>query len=65
MDVRSKELNQENVIGILDSGFAAQVQESFLEDLERAREIKLDEWRQRGWWEHTKERFWALFAEQF
>lgn len=65
MDVRSKELNQENVIGLLDEQFAAQVEQSFLNDLERSHEIKLDEWRRRGIWPRIKERFWVTFAEQY
>lgn len=65
MDIRSKELNQENVIGILDAGFAAQIEQATLEDLKKAREIKLEEWRRRGVWERVKERFWVLFAEQY
>lgn len=65
MDVRSKELNQENVLGILDTEFAGQIESTFLQDIEHAREIKLDEWRRRGLWERSKERFWVLFAEQY
>ena len=37
MDVRSKELNQENALGIQDSGFARQLTETFFADLEYAR----------------------------
>jgi cardiolipin synthase len=65
MDIRSKELNQENVMGILDADFASQVETTFLADLEKAHEFKLDEWRKRGLWERFKERFWVLFAEQY
>lgn len=65
MDIRSTELNQENVLGILDEGFARQLQATFLADLEKAKEIKLPEWRRRGAWERVKERVSALFAEQY
>jgi len=65
MDIRSKELNQENVLGILDRGFASELEESFLRDLERAREVRLEEWRRRGVWDRTLERFFGLFVEQF
>jgi cardiolipin synthase len=65
MDIRSKELNQENVLGILDEGFGAEVQETFLADLEKAKEITLAEWRRRGLWEKVKERVSVLFAEQY
>jgi cardiolipin synthase A/B len=65
MDIRSKELNQENVLGILDAGFARQVEESFLADLEKAAEIRLADWRRRGVGARIKERAAALFAEQY
>jgi cardiolipin synthase len=65
MDVRSKELNQENVLGILDAGFARQLEEAFFEDLKKAKEIKLDEWRKRGPVKRLTERVSALFSEQY
>lgn len=65
MDVRSKELNHENVIGIHDRDLAAQIERTFLEDLERSREIRLEEWQARNLWERVKERFWGLFVEQY
>jgi phosphatidylserine/phosphatidylglycerophosphate/cardiolipin synthase-like enzyme len=65
MDIRSKELNQENVLGILDPEFANQVERTFLRDLENAHEFTLEEWRKRNLWERMKERFWVLFAEQY
>lgn len=65
MDIRSKELNMENVLGILDAGFAAELEATFMKDLQRSKEIKLDEWRRRGAWERFKERVCALFQEQY
>ena len=65
MDVRSKELNQENALGILDVGFAKQLEETFFRDLEHAREIHLDEFRRRPWHARLLERGAALFEEQF
>ena len=65
MDIRSKELNQEGVIGILDEGFGRQVCETFMEDLKEAREITRDEWKRRGWLARLNERFWVSFVEQF
>jgi cardiolipin synthase A/B len=64
-DVRSKELNEENVLGILDPRFGAELERVFLSDLQRSREIQLDEWRRRGIWERLKERFFVLLAEQY
>ena len=65
MDIRSKELNQENVLGILDEGFGGEVQQAFLDDLEKAKEITLPEWRRRGLWARVKERASVVFAEQY
>jgi cardiolipin synthase len=65
MDIRSKELNMENVLGILDAGFGAEVEATFRKDLEKAREIRLEEWRRRGPWQRLGERVCALFQEQY
>ena len=65
MDVRSKELNQENVLGILDTGFARQIEASFLNDLKTAKEIELQEWRKRGPLKKLTENVCALFSEQY
>lgn len=65
MDIRSKELNQEGVIGMLDGGFGAQMRETFLADLEKAKEITQEEWAKRGWFARCNERIWVSFANQF
>jgi cardiolipin synthase len=65
MDIRSKELNQEGVIGVLDDGFARQVRDTFLADLQEAREITPETWARRGWPRRLNERFWVSFVEQF
>ncbi len=65
MDVRSKELNEENVLGILDPAFAGQLETTFLADLERAREIRLEEWKRRGPAARIAERVARVFAEQY
>lgn len=65
MDVRSKELNQENILGLLDQGFGAEIEQTFFADLERATEIAPDQWRRRPRWRRVRERISALFEEQF
>ena len=65
LDIRSTELNQENVLGILDRGFGAQLERTFLRDLERAEEVRLEEWRGRPWWKRVREEGAELFDEQF
>jgi cardiolipin synthase len=65
LDVRSEELNEENVLGILDAGFAHQMEAAFIRDLRQAREIRLDEWRRRSALERVSEWAAARFAEQY
>ena len=65
MDIRSKELNEENVLGILDPGLAAAIEKSFLADLERSSEFVLDRWRRRRLTHRFFERLSVMFAEQF
>ena len=47
LDERSMELNEENILGIADRDFARAVEEGVEADLERSREIHLDQWRKR------------------
>jgi cardiolipin synthase len=65
MDVRSKELNHENVLGILDPTFGATLERVFMQDLARSQEFKLDEWRRRGPWSRFLETVAPVFAEQY
>ena len=65
LDIRSKELNQENVLGVLDGTFAGQLEDAFTSDLERSREITSAEWKRRGIGSRILERLSVLFAEQY
>jgi cardiolipin synthase len=65
MDIRSKELNQENVLGILDPVLARTLAETFERDLQDAREITLAEWRKRSPLARVAERVCVMFAEQY
>ena len=65
MDIRSKELNSENVLGILDTALARELEAAFLTDLARSAEVKLDEWRKRSLWERAREQVCVLFVEQY
>ncbi|MBD0321192.1 MAG: hypothetical protein ICV87_12705 [Gemmatimonadetes bacterium] len=64
MDIRSKELNQESVIGILDRGFGEQLESTFLDDLRESKEITRDYWHRRGPFPRFRAAFWETFAEQ-
>jgi cardiolipin synthase A/B len=65
MDVRSKELNHENVLGILDAPFGATLERVFMEDLAKSQEFKLEEFRKRGPWSRFMETIAPAFAEQY
>jgi len=65
MDIRSKELNNENIVAIQDASFAQVLEERFFEDLDRSEEIDRDEWRKRPWRDRVLERLSAVFAEQY
>jgi cardiolipin synthase A/B len=65
MDIRSKELNGENVLGVMDVGFATELEDHFHQDLSVSREIRLEEWRRRPLGQRLLERFFVLFAEQY
>jgi cardiolipin synthase len=65
MDVRSIELNVENVLGILDEGFGATMEATFIEDLKRSEQFHLEEWRRRGTVAKVKEWVASRLAEQY
>jgi cardiolipin synthase A/B len=65
MDIRSKELNEENVLGIFEPDFAQQLEQSFTHDLGDAIEIDRVKWRRRGVPARIIERICVLFAEQY
>ncbi|HET8647104.1 MAG TPA: phospholipase D-like domain-containing protein [Vicinamibacteria bacterium] len=65
MDIRSHELNQENVVGVLDAAFAARVQAAFQRDLSVSSEIDRERWARRGLGDRFMERVSSLFAEQY
>lgn len=65
MDIRSKELNEENVLGVLEHDFAEQLERSYEADLAHCREIRLAEWRRRGVGSRILERISVMFAEQY
>ena len=65
MDIRSKELNEENVLGVLDPSLAAELEGTFIEDLGESKEITLSEWKKRSIGARIFERFCVLFVEQY
>lgn len=49
-DARSLSLNEEVGIGIRDAKIAAQLKAAFQKDLERSKELTLEQWRRRPWY---------------
>jgi cardiolipin synthase len=47
LNSRSRRLDEENAIGILDPAFGAQLQAVYLKDLEKAEQMHLEDWRRR------------------
>ena len=65
MDRRSVKLNEENIVGISDPQFAAEVETGMLADLEHSKEIKLKTFRERGVAARLLERVSRLLVEQY
>lgn len=54
-DNRSLAFNNESNLVVLDQGFGAAMDSTFMNDLQHSKEIKLDEFRKRSPWEHLLE----------
>ncbi len=65
MDERSMEINEENLLGIADTGFARSIVEGVEQDLARSKEIKLDTWRRRPPHHRVLEKLATLLIEQY
>jgi cardiolipin synthase A/B len=65
MDKRSVKLNEENIVGISDPRFAAEVERGLEADFGRSAEIKLKEFRRRGAGARVVERLSRLLIEQY
>jgi cardiolipin synthase len=65
MDKRSVKLNEENIVGISDPRFAADVERGLAEDFARSEEISLEKFRQRGVAIRIGERLSRLLIEQY
>ncbi|HUR96390.1 MAG TPA: phospholipase D-like domain-containing protein, partial [Gemmatimonadales bacterium] len=65
MDERSMELNEENVVGIADEGFATAVARGLEADFTRSREVTLAEWRRRPVWQRGLEMMAKVLIEQY
>jgi cardiolipin synthase len=65
MDNRSRSINNEVVVGVYDATFAHSLEDSFMNDLKQAEQIKLEEWKKRGLWQRWREIFDQKFVKQY
>jgi cardiolipin synthase A/B len=65
MDERSMEINEENLLGIAEAGFARAIVEGIELDLTRSKEIRLDAWRRRPAYERVLENAAKVLIEQY
>jgi cardiolipin synthase len=65
LDIRSKTINEENVLGVLDADLASRLDKVFFADLAKAREVKLAEWEKRGIPQRVLEGFFGFFKKQY
>jgi cardiolipin synthase len=65
MDERSMELNEENVLGIADAGFARAIAEGLEADFARSKSVRLEEWRRRPLHRRVLETLANTLVEQY
>ena len=65
LDIRSKTINEENVLGVLDTDLASRLDKVFFADLAKANEVKLTEWEKRGFVPRILEWFFGVFKKQY
>ena len=61
-DNRSLAFNNESNLAVLDAGFGATMDSTFMDDLTRSQEIRLDEFRKRPWYAHVIENASSLLS---
>ena len=64
LNSRSRQLDQENALGILDGSFGNELQSTFFGELKKAKAITLDEWRRRNPLHRAFETFSRLLDQQ-
>jgi cardiolipin synthase len=65
LDERSMEINEENVVGIADERFAAEIERALEADFERSEEIVLEKWGRRSRLRRVLERLSLALVEQY
>jgi cardiolipin synthase len=65
LDERSMELNEENVVGVADAGFARAIVQGLEADFARSKAVRLDEWRRRPLLRRALEALANTLVEQY
>ena len=65
LDNHSREHNEENIFGIADQTFGAQMAKIFENDLSKSKLIDLTEWNKRGIWQRVREDVSRTLFEQY
>lgn len=65
MDNRSRKINEEDVFGISSTPFGAKMEAIFLQDIARAGQINLKEWKKRSLIDRAREIFARKFVQQY
>jgi cardiolipin synthase len=65
MDERSMEINEENLLGIADRHLGTSIAEGIERDLERSKEIQLEQWRRRPLYQRALEKAALILIEQY
>jgi cardiolipin synthase A/B len=65
MDERSMEINEENLLGVAEPGFAQAIAEGIEQDLSRSKEIQLETWRRRPAYQRVLEKAALILIEQY
>ena len=65
MDERSMEINEENLLGIANHDLAKSIAEGIDRDLERSKEIDLEQWRRRPLYKRVLEKAAHILIEQY
>jgi cardiolipin synthase len=64
LNSRSRELDEENALGVYDPAFGSKLTTTFMKDLERAKQINLEEWRRRNPLQKAFETFSRILDQQ-
>jgi len=65
MDNMSRKINEENIFGVSDKAFGAQIETIFLDNVSHSQQINLSEWQKRGLWQKIREIFALKFVQNY